>query len=254
MSELRRRLYISTTADDAGALARQYGLGVELAEFCTALDLDEGFAAADARARAAMEGVERRTFHAPYSELCPAAIDPRVREITRQRYDQAIRQALAYGIHKVVIHSGYIPLVYFPAWFVPESIGFWRDYMTRLPKDVTICLENVMEPAPDMLCEIAAGVDDPRFRLCLDVGHAGNMISKTPPMEWIGPMAPWLGHVHIHNNDGVMDLHRSLGDGVLDMAGLLNALEARCPQVTYTIENILTAAQSVDWLRERGYI
>lgn len=254
MSELRPKLYISTTADDAGALARRYGLGVEVAEFCTALNLDEGSAAADARARAAMEGVDRRTFHAPFSELCPAAIDPMVREVTHRRYDQAIERALAYGIHKVVIHSGYIPQVYSPAWFVPESIAFWRDYMSRLPADVTVCLENVMEPGPEILCDIAAGVDDPRFRLCLDVGHAGNMVSKTPPMEWIGPMAPWLGHVHIHNNDGVMDMHRPLGEGILDMTALLDALEVHCPGVTYAIENVLTAAKSVDWLRERGYI
>lgn len=254
MSDFRHRLYISTTAEDANALARRYGLGVELAEYCTALNLDDNFPETDAKARRAMEGVERFTFHAPYSELSPAAIDPRVREVTRQRYDQAIRQAMAYGIRKVVVHSGFIPLVYYPAWFVPESVGFWRDYMARLPQDVTICLENVMEPAPDMLCEIAAGVDDPRFRLCLDVGHASNMLSKTPAAEWIAPMAPWLSHVHIHNNDGVMDLHRPLGEGVLDMAALLDKLEESCPQATYTIENISTAARSVDWLREHGYI
>ena len=252
--EFRDRLYISTTAEDAAALARRYGLGLELAEFCTAMNMDRNFAENDARVRANMDGVCRFTFHAPFSEMSPAAIDPLVRDVTRQRYDQAIGLARGYGIRKTVIHSGFIPLVYYPAWFVPESVSFWRDYMARLPEDMTVCLENVMEPGPDLLCEIAAGVDDPRFRLCLDVGHANTTVSETPVTEWIDAMAPGLGHVHIHNNDGGRDLHRPLGDGELDMAALIDRIEALAPDVTYTIENIMTAAASVDWLRERGRI
>ncbi len=55
------------------------------------------------------------------------------------------------------------------------------------------------------------GVDDPRFGLCLDVGHANTRVSETPPLDWIAPMAPWLRHVHLHNNDGDWDLHDALG-------------------------------------------
>ncbi len=254
LSDFRNRLYLSTTASDANALAKRFDLGIELAEFCTAQNLDENFPQAEKQVCASMKGVRRFTFHAPYSELCPAAIDPKILAVTRSRYDQAIRQACLYGAHKVIIHSGYIPFVYFPAWFVPRSISFWKEYLETLPEGMTICLENVLEPSPDMLCEIAAGVNDPRFRLCLDVGHANDELSRTPVMDWIDAMAPWLGHVHLHNNDGITDLHDPLGKGVLDMDSCLVRLEEACPTVTYAIENHPEAAESVGWLCQHGYL
>jgi sugar phosphate isomerase/epimerase len=33
-------------------------------------------------------------------------------------------------------------------------------------------LENVLEDSPDELIGIVQGVNDPRLRLCLDIGHA----------------------------------------------------------------------------------
>ena len=253
MRKLRDRLYLSTTAEDAPALAREHGLGLEIAEFCTASNMDVDFAAADAKVREAMTGVERFTFHAPFNELSPAAIDPLVKEIAYRRYRQAIELSPRYGAKKIVVHSGFVPLVYFPSWFSAQSVPFWREILHTAPRDVSLCLENVMESGPDMLLEIVEGVNDPRFRLCLDVGHAACMGKEMDAESWIQPLGPWIGHVHLHNNDGVGDLHRPLGEGVLDMDRIISALEEHCPDATLTIENI-RAADSVRWLLERGYL
>ena len=122
MRGFREKLYISTTAEDAPALAREYDLGLEIADFCTAYNMDVLFAEKDAAAREKMHAVQRLIFHAPFSELCPAAIDPLVREVTKKRYQQAVELASGYGIKKLVIHSGYVPQVYYPEWFIPESV------------------------------------------------------------------------------------------------------------------------------------
>lgn len=37
------QLYLSTIDPGAGALARKYGLGVEIADYCTAMNMDESF-------------------------------------------------------------------------------------------------------------------------------------------------------------------------------------------------------------------
>ena len=37
---MRDRLYVSTIDREAGKVARQYGLGIEIAEFCTAWNMD----------------------------------------------------------------------------------------------------------------------------------------------------------------------------------------------------------------------
>ena len=110
-----------------------------------------------------------------------------------------------------------------------------------------------MEPGPDMLVQIAAGVDDPRFGLCLDVGHANPRVSETPPLDWIAPMAPWLRHVHLHNNDGDWDLHDALGQGMIPMPDILAALAELSPAADYTIEN-QNCEPSLRWLCARGYL
>jgi sugar phosphate isomerase/epimerase len=253
MSLFREKLYISTTAEDAPALAGEYGLGLEIADFCTAMNMDVLFREKDAAVREKMRAADRFVFHAPFSELCPAAIDPLVREVTRRRYRQAISLAEDYGIKKLVIHSGFIPHVYFPEWYIPESVGFWKDFLSELPEGMTVCLENVMESGPELLRDIVSGVNDPRLRACLDTGHA---FSHTPDPEltgWIDTLAPYLGHVHIHNNDGAADRHRPLGEGGIDMRSVLDRILSLVPEATFTVENML-AAPSIDWLRTNDYI
>ena len=72
-------------------------------------------------------------------------------------------------------------------------------------------------------------------------------------MEWIVPMAPYLRHVHLHNNLGDWDLHSSLGDGEILMQQILAALLEQCPASTWTIEN-QDCAPSLAWLAQQGYL
>ena len=94
-------------------------------------------------------------------------------------------------------------------------------------------------------------MDDPRLRLCLDVGHANTEISRTPPLEWLEPMAPWLRHFHLHNNFGGWDLHNPLGEGTVPMVQLLEAAQRLCPAASFTIETQSCAA-SLAWLKKVG--
>ena len=192
MRPFRERLNISTIAEDAAELAGEYGLGLEIAEFCTAYNMDLNFPETDARARSAMEKAPGRVFHAPFAELCPAAIDPLVREVTRKRYLQAISLARSYGIRKIVIHAGFIPQVYWPEWFVPQSVEFWKNLLPEIGPDMLLCLENVMEPDADMLVSIVEETGDPRLRLCLDTGHAASRPDPVPIEEWIDKAAPYV--------------------------------------------------------------
>ena len=114
-------------------------------------------------------------------------------------------------------------------------------------------LENVMDETPQLMTDIVRQVDDPRLGLCLDVGHANTCASRTPPMEWIAPMAPYLRHVHLHNNVGDWDLHSSLGEGSIPMQQILAALLEQCPASTWTIEN-QDCAPSLAWLAQQGYL
>ena len=245
---MRERLYLSTIDPKAGSLARRYGLGVEIAAFCTARNMDEGLSEAEEALETTLCGISRRMFHGPFNELFPCAIDPMARELARYRYRQAIALAERYHAQKIVIHGGYIPRVYFPEWFEEQSILFWKEFLPEIPKGMTVCLENVLEPSPQMLLAVVQAVNDERLRLCLDVGHA-NAYSEISAMEWLEESTAFLSHLHIHNNDGTGDTHSPLYEGSIPIKELLDRAWTLCPEVTGTLE-LPDSEPTICWLLE----
>ena len=147
------RLYLSGIDSRAAELARENGLGLEIAAFCYAPNLEDP--AVLSAVRSDMAELDRFWFHAPFAELAPCAIDPLVRQVTEKRYCQAAYMARELGVRRLVIHGGFVPQVYFPEWYVEQSVLFWRDFLRQLPPDMAVALENVMEPQPRLLAEIA---------------------------------------------------------------------------------------------------
>lgn len=248
---LQGKLHISGMDSRAAALARQWQLGLETIAFSYAPLLDDS--AALPRTREEIHGISSLWLHGPFAELIPCAIDPLTRDVAMRRFRQALDAAQALGIRRMVFHGGFIPHVYFPEWYVEQSVWFWREFLRDVPADMTLALENVMEPSPETLVSIAAQINDPRLGLCLDVGHANTCVSETPPMDWIVPMAPWLRHVHLHNNQGDTDLHAPLGEGNIPMRQIIDTVLQAAPEATFTIEN-QNALPSLHWLAAQGYI
>lgn len=243
----RGNWYLSTIDPNADKIAGQWGLGLEIAEYCTAWNMDGKFREMDAIVRGKLRGIPNRVLHAPFNELFPCAIDPRARELAASRYRQAVDLAKQYGAGKVIIHGGYNPWIYYPVWYTEQSILFWKAFLEEDP-GVGLVLENVLETEPAMLLDIIKGVDDPRLRLCLDIGHV-NAYSKVPVMDWLEVCAPYISHFHIHNNDGSWDTHSALDQGTIPMREFINRAETLCPDATFTLE-LMEAAPSVRWLLE----
>ena len=247
----REKIYISTISTDAVRVAQAYGLGLEIAEYCTAWNMDEKFVGVDGVVKKKLEGISESLLHAPYNELFPCAIDKKARELAAYRYRQAIDLAKRYGAKKVIIHGGYNPRIYFPVWYVEQSIAFWKAFLEEDP-GVQIVLENVLEEDPQWLLDIVKSVNDPRLRLCLDIGHV-NAYSALPVMDWLEMWAPYISHFHIHNNDGSRDQHNALTDGTIPMVQLLSRAQELCPEATYTLE-LMKDKPSVEWLAENNWI
>ncbi len=247
----KETIYLSTISTDAPCVAREHSFGLELAEFCTAWNMDEKFIHVDSVVKKKLEGIPRSLLHAPYNELFPCAIDKKARALAAERYRQATNLATRYGSRKVIIHGGYNPRIYFPVWYVKQSVLFWQDFLRDNP-GVEIVLENVLEDDPRWLLDIVAGVDDPRLRLCLDIGHV-NAYSSVPLTDWLVLWAPYLSHLHIHNNDGSRDAHNALNEGTIPIKELLLQAQHLCPDATYTLE-LMNDAPSVVWLQENDLI
>ena len=243
----KENIYLSTIASDAPLFAREYDFGLEIAEYCTAWNIDRRFELTDSRVQESLQGISRSILHAPSNELFPCAIDEKARELAAYRYRQAIDLAKRYGSKKVVIHGGYHPWMYYPIWYVGQSVSFWKDFLKEDP-GIEIVLENVLETQPDLILEILEGVDDPRLRMCFDVGHI-NAYSYIPIMDWLESCAPWIGHIHVNNNDGREDQHNGLHEGSVPMKDVLRRIDALCPDVTITLE-MTEVKPSLDWLKK----
>lgn len=258
---LKDRLIIATMCSNWRQVAGEYGLGVEGDYFCQAenMDGDKGI-----RAKADLEQMMKefdvRIMHAPFNELHPAAIDPRARGLAMDRLNQAADIAISVGIKKMIVHSGYVPFVYFKEWHHDRSVEFWKEFMADKPEDFEICIENVLDEEPYMLADIAREVNDSRVGLCYDVGHAnivGSLMNGKDATadqdEWLSVTAPYLKHLHIHNNDGTGDFHDEIMKGSVDIERILDGVLEKCsPQTTVTLE-ILKCENTLDWLMARGY-
>lgn len=247
----KKNVYISTTAPDASQLAVQYGLGIEIAEYCTAWNMDDEFTSTDAAVRIKLESIERKVLHAPFNELFPCAIDRKARALAAERYRQAIGLAKTYGATKVVVHGGYNPWIYYPVWYTEQSIIFWKEFLREDP-GMEIVLENVLETDPQWLLDIVKGVGNPRLKLCLDIGHV-NAYSKIPLNDWLENWAPHISHFHIHNNDTSWDTHSPLTEGTIPMKDLLEKAYLLCPDATFTLE-LMEAEASVKWMADNDLI
>lgn len=235
MNDLRSRLYLATLSDDAPALAEAFGLGLELDHFCTAMNLDADFDAWDARARADMAHADRLILHAPFAELTPCAVDPMIGQVSRHRLLQAVNLCARYGIRRMVVHSGFVPRVYFRIWYVEKSSAFFRALLADCPRDFELLIENVLDPDPEVLLEMVQAIGDPRARLCLDVGHA-HVASRQSVADWIDLLSPLLAHLHIHDNDGAFDAHLPPGRGSIGFPGLFDRIQSAAPRATLTLE------------------
>lgn len=245
----RSQLYLSTIDAAAGAIARREGLGVEIAQYCTAVNADDYFKETDAQVRAQIAGTARRVLHGPFNELFPCAIDPLARRLAAYRYEQALGLARRYGADKVILHGGYSPKLYYPCWYVEQSVIFWKEFLENHPGKYEICLENVMEEEPEMLCRIACQVDDPRLRLCLDVGHV-NHYSKIPVLSWMECYGAQLSHLHLHNNDTTADSHSALDCGSLPMEKIIERIDG---SMTAALE-LIEIGDAVPWLEAQGLL
>jgi sugar phosphate isomerase/epimerase len=84
----------------------------------------------------------------------------------------------------------------------------------------TIC-PSVCSSAEEML-ELAKTLGD-EFDTCLDVGHA--LLTGRTPESMVYILGDRLATLHVHDNDGKADQHRTPGEGTIDWVDFSCALE-----------------------------
>ncbi len=178
------------------------------------------------------------TFHAPFMDLNPGAVDTQVRQVTFFRFHQVLDLVPLFSPRTIIFHPGYDRFRYddnVDMW-LEKSLLTWRPLVKMAEKlMVRLAVENVFEENPAILQRLLQAVDSPFLGFCLDTGH-GHIFSKVELGQWVKLLAPYLWEVHLHDNHRQADEHLPLGQGLIDFNAIFSGLRAYCLQPILTIE------------------
>lgn len=251
-----KEVYVSTLRDESEKifkLVKELGLGFEVQGFIQPYNIrDYERKLHDINNK--LQGIQQVALHGPFVDLFTGSRDPKIVEVVKNRFLDAYYTARSIKAKHLIFHAGYIPKAFFPKQWLETSIEFWKDYFKGIGNDMEIHIENVCEDQWGIMAELIEAVDNPRFSVCLDIGHA-NVNSSESLEQWIKGLNKYIKYVHLHNNYGISDNHYGLGNGDIDMLRTLELLEMYAPDAKWSLETKLEETEeSILFLSKNGFI
>jgi len=178
------------------------------------------------------------TFHAPFVDLRPGALDDQIRKASLDRIRQVFDLAPFFQPLKIVCHPSFDDRYYVDCddLWLENSIHFWRQ-LTGLAQDAgaIIALENVYEKEPRILRRLLEGLASENVCFCFDTGHF-NVFSRAPLKTWMEELGRYIGHLHLHDNFGKLDEHLPVGAATFPFERFFKALKELPVSPTITLE------------------
>jgi sugar phosphate isomerase/epimerase len=179
------------------------------------------------------------SFHAPFMDLRPGAIDPEIRKVTAGRLQQVFDLVPHFRPISVVCHASFDKRYYVSnerEW-LENSIDTWKRFLAQAADmDTVIALENVYETDCHYLAMILDAFTSPHICACFDTGHF-NVYAAAPLEQWIDCLGARLGQVHIHDNNGLLDEHLPVGDGNFPFHALFEMIRKSGLKPVITLES-----------------
>ncbi|MCR5210913.1 MAG: sugar phosphate isomerase/epimerase [Lachnospiraceae bacterium] len=246
--------------EESIALAEEYGLGFEYNDFFSPQVLTDEKKCDELIAR--YEGIKVPgpvTSHGDFFDVLVFSEDEEIRRISLKRIRQSLEISERLGAVGTVFHSNISPHLYSDlytnAW-TDRNEECWRAVCGEFPHQ-QIWLENMFDSDPVRLKVLAERLKDvENFGLCFDYAHANCFGAAHDIDEWAKTLAPYTKHVHINDNDGVMDLHKPVGEGQIDWYGFKRHLEEHMSDASVLVENTGVEAQkiSLQYLKKLGLL
>ncbi|MDW7771823.1 MAG: sugar phosphate isomerase/epimerase family protein [Desulfobulbaceae bacterium] len=178
------------------------------------------------------------TLHAPFFDLAPGGIDPKIREITRAKLRLAFDLLPVFQPRSIVCHLGYEENKhsYKMEQWLRYSLETWRELLeTAARNNTSVMFENTFEKTPDIHHRLLTEINSPFLRFCLDTGHLA-AYAGTPWQLWLDRLLPWLGQLHLHDNKGQRDDHIAIGHGLFNFRELFDFLRSNKIRPIITLE------------------
>jgi len=162
------------------------------------------------------------TLHAPFFDLAPGSLDPDILACSRNKLKKAFALIDIFKPKTIVCHlnfeenkQGYKK----DAW-EESAFATWNELLQMaIQCGCRLMLENTYEQTPEAHKSILSKLNSKHAGFCLDVGHLMSF-AKCDWQQWLPNLSPWLGQLHLHDNNGVQDQHLAPGRGNFDFQGL----------------------------------
>ena len=179
------------------------------------------------------------TFHAPFLDLRPGALEPKIRQVTVERLRRVFELIPLFLPRSIVCHPSFDEKYYISCeqLWLANSLETWQYLLEFVSgTETVIAMENVYELGPHQLRPLFDALDSPQVRFCFDTGHA-NAFGCASFAEWLEALGHRLGEVHIHDNNGVTDEHLPVGEGTFPFPEFFALLRQRGLSPILTVES-----------------
>ncbi len=166
------------------------------------------------------------TMHAPFHDLVPGGFDQRMIELSREKLARAFDLLPIFKPQSIVCHLGFEHNKHgsqVDRW-LETSVATWTPLIdTAEATGTRVMFENTYETDPEMHGKLFAELNSKNVGFCLDTGHL-LAFAGTSWQPWLAELSPWLGQLHLHDNDGRGDKHIAVGTGIFDFQSLFDYL------------------------------
>ncbi len=236
--------------DEYLSLSKKYNLGFEYNEFFMPDLLDNEDKAVKTILEYQSLNRKNDTLHGVFFDIVLDSMDKKIRDISLERVKSSLRVASMLKCKGVIFHTNYI------TWMKDENYkNRWLKYnkeaylkLINEFKDLEIYIENMFDLDPYLLRDLVKEINHERIGVCLDIAHAN--ISKIDIKEWFNVLGPYIKHIHINDNDGIIDSHMELGKGNInykEIYPLIKELKNN-PTILIEISDINKVKNSIEYI------
>jgi len=189
----------------------------------------------------------RYSIHAPIGDINIASLNEKIREVSVEEILRTLEHANRMDIRTITVHPGIYSMVLLDV--KDRSTELAKRSLKAIEKGareygVIVAVENMpsfivmMGQTPEELLGLIDGTD---LTICFDIGHANTMGNVD---ECIDAFDGRIANIHIHDNAGKHDDHKTIGDGNIDFIRVLSKLKGYKGNYIIESRNMESAIES----------